>query len=219
MASTMVVMTALTLRDGPVDAPVTFLLAHGAGAPMDSPFMQSVAEGLAQRQWAVVRFEFPYMQRTRLTGKKAAPDRMPVLEACFREQVQALSECSKLIVGGKSMGGRVASQLLDGLATSAPVVAGVCLGYPFHPPGKPERQRTEHLRTLQVPLLVLQGERDPFGNVQEVEGYGLPSSVMLEWIPDGDHSLKPRKRSGVSAEANLDRAVQRMDVFARQLQG
>ena len=219
MASTMVVMTALTLRDGPVDAPVTFLLAHGAGAPMDSPFMQSVAEGLAERQWAVVRFEFPYMQRTRLTGKKAAPDRMPVLEACFREQVQALSGCSKLIVGGKSMGGRVASQLLDDLATSAPVVAGVCLGYPFHPPGKPERQRTEHLRILQVPLLVLQGERDPFGNVQEVEGYGLPSSVMLEWIPDGDHSLKPRKRSGVSAEANLDRAVQRMDVFARQLQG
>ena len=213
----MVAMTAPTLDNGPADAPLTFLLAHGAGAPMDSPFLQVVAEGLARCGWGVVRFEFPYMARTRQSGKKAAPDRMPVLEACFREQVALLSERSQLIIGGKSMGGRVATQLLDALAPSSNVCAGVCLGYPFHPPGKADQLRTSHLLDLKTPLLVLQGERDTFGKREEVVGYGLSEQVSLHWIPDGDHSFKPRKRSGLDLDQNLALAVDVMDQFAKQL--
>ena len=213
----MVSMTAPTLHDGPANAPLTFLLAHGAGAPMDSPFLQVVAEGLSCRGWDVVRFEFPYMARSRLSDKKAAPDRMPVLEACFREQVALLVERSKLIIGGKSMGGRVATQLLDALASSTNVCAGVCMGYPFHPPGKPEQLRTAHLLDLKTPLLVLQGERDTFGKHEEVMGYGLPDQGSLHWIPDGDHSFKPRKRSGLDLDQNLALAVEVMDQFAKQL--
>ena len=212
-------MTSSLLIDGPTDSPITFLIAHGAGAPMDSPFLQVLAEALAQRQWGVVRFEFPYMQRARQSGKKAAPDRMPVLETCFRDTISALQDRSNLVIGGKSMGGRVATQLLDDQARSTNVIGGVCLGYPFHPPGKPEKLRTEHLLTLESPLLVLQGERDTFGNAQDVPGYGLPSSIELCWIPDGDHSFKPRKSSGTTLEANLESAVEAMDAFARRLAG
>ena len=212
-------MTSPFLSDGPADSPITFLLAHGAGAPMDSPFLQVLADALAQRQWGVVRFEFPYMQRARQSGKKAAPDRMPVLETCFRDTISALQDRSHLVIGGKSMGGRVASQLLDDLVKSTNVIGGVCLGYPFHPPGKPDKLRTEHLLTLESPLLVLQGERDTFGNAQDVPAYGLPPSLELCWITDGDHSFKPRKSSGTTLEANLQCAVEAMDAFARRLAG
>ena len=213
----MVPMTAPTLHNGSAEAPLTFLLAHGAGAPMDSPFLQVVAEGLARCGWEVVRFEFPYMARTRQSGKKAAPDRMPALEACFREQVALLAERPQLIIGGKSMGGRVATQLLDALAPSTNVCAGVCMGYPFHPPGKADQLRTAHLLELKTPLLVLQGERDTFGKPEEVKGYGLPEQVSFQWIPDGDHSFKPRKRSGLELDQNLALAVEVMDRFAHQL--
>ena len=183
---------------------------------MDSPFLQSIAEGLAGLGWGVVRFEFPYMQRSRQTGRKAAPDRAPVLEACFYDQIDALKGRSKLILGGKSMGGRIASHLLAGDALPPRVVGGVCLGYPFHPPGKPDARRTDHLMELERPLLVLQGERDSFGRPEEVACYGLPASVLVEWIPDGDHSLKPRKSAGRSLQQNLDLAINKMDAFARQ---
>ncbi|MGC6483874.1 MAG: alpha/beta fold hydrolase [Synechococcus sp.] len=212
-------MAAPILRDGPVKAPATFLLAHGAGAPMDSPFLQMVAGGLASCGWQVVRFEFPYMARSRQTGKRSAPNRMPVLEACFREQVAALQEHAPLIIGGKSMGGRVATHLLDALAASTNVQAGVCLGYPFHPPGQPDRLRTEHLINLKTPLLVLQGERDTFGQHDEVAGYGLSDCVSVHWLADGDHSFKPRKRSGLDWDHNLAAAVAAMDQFAQQVVG
>jgi len=99
------------LITGPDDAAASVLLAHGAGAPMDSPFMEQIAEGLSQRGWRVVRFEFPSMARRRLTGRQAAPDRLPVLLACFREQVARELHQRPLIIGGKSMGGRIASLL------------------------------------------------------------------------------------------------------------
>ena len=210
-------MASPHLIDGPADAPVSFVLAHGAGAPMDSPFLQSIAEGLARLGWGVVRFEFPYMQRSRDTGKKAAPDRAPALEACFREQIEALKQRPSLILSGKSMGGRIASHLLASEALPPRVLGGVCLGYPFHPPGKPEALRTDHLLNLERPLLVLQGERDSFGKPGEIASYGLPAAVLVEWIPDGDHSFKPRKSSGRSLEQNLDWAINSMDAFARQV--
>ncbi|MFM2122440.1 MAG: hypothetical protein RLZZ589_877, partial [Cyanobacteriota bacterium] len=118
------------------------LLAHGAGAPMDSPFMAAMAEGLAACGWRVVRFEFPYMAGRRQGGPRRAPDRMPKLEQAFCEQVQCEAQRHAaglpLFIGGKSMGGRVASLVADGLASALDLRGCLCLGYPFHPPGKPE---------------------------------------------------------------------------------
>ena len=201
------------LVDGPDTAPATVLLAHGAGAPMDSPFMAAMASGLAAQGWRVVRFEFAYMARQRLSGRKAAPDRLPKLQEVFRQQVALEAAQGPVVIGGKSMGGRVASLLLDELQ----VLGGVCLGYPFHPLGKPEQLRTEHLRELATPTLILQGERDGFGHRFEVETYSLSPQITLQWLPDGDHSFKPRKSSGITEEQNWQQAVVAIDDFCRGL--
>ena len=202
--------------DGPDDAPATLLLAHGAGAPMDSPFMAAIASGLGAKGWRVVRFEFGYMARMRQTGRRQGPDRMPLLQEAFRQQVrleQAAWPQRPLFVGGKSMGGRVASLLVDGLAAAAGVRGCLCLGYPFHPPGKPLTLRTEHLAELQAPTLILQGERDPFGKREEVGSYALSPQVQVGWIASGDHSFKPTKASGLSEAQNWAKAVDLVDSF------
>jgi predicted alpha/beta-hydrolase family hydrolase len=180
---------------------------------MDSPFMHLLAGGLAECGWRVVRFEFPYMARARATGQRHAPDRQPVLLGSWREQVAALAADGPLFIGGKSMGGRMASVLLDELAFSSTVRACLCFGYPFHPPGKPERLRTEHLLAMRSPCLIVQGERDSFGRRADVERYGLPASIRMAWIPDGDHSFKPTKRSGRDHTSNLALAVAAADQF------
>lgn len=183
---------------------------------MDSPFMAAMALGLAERGWRVLRFEFAYMARQRLSGRKAAPDRMPKLQEVFREQVELEAQRGPLFIGGKSMGGRVASLLLDELAASHGVCGGICLGYPFHPLGKPDQLRTDHLEQLQTPALILQGERDGFGTRAEVEAYNLSERISLGWLPDGDHSFKPRKASGLSEAQNWAAAVEQADGFCRQ---
>ena len=195
------------LIDGPAAAPLTLLLAHGAGAPMDSSFMAAIASGLAERGWRVVRFEFPYMAQRRVDGKQRAPDRLPRLLDAFREQVTRWQDQGPLIVGGKSMGGRIASLLVDELAADADVRGCLCLGYPFHPPGKPDQLRTDHLTTLHTPTLILQGERDPFGKRSEVESYKLSAVIDVQWIVAGDHSFKPTRSSGLSEAGNWDCAV------------
>ena len=200
--------------DGPDNAPVTVALAHGAGAPMDSPFMETVASGLAGLGLRVARFEFPYMAKRRDDGRKRPPDRAPVLLAHWRAVIEQF-EPGQLIVGGKSMGGRIASMVAAEIEAEGRPVRGVaCLGYPFHPPGKPERLRIEHLQTITTPTLILQGERDTFGGREEVDGYPLAPAVRLDWLPDGDHSLKPRKTSGHSEAENLEQAVNRLAAFA-----
>ena len=203
------------LVDGPASAPATLVLAHGAGAAMDSAFMTAMAQGLADRGWRVVRFEFPYMARQRLGGRKSAPDRMPVLQACFRAQVERVRGQGPLLIGGKSMGGRIASLLADEL-----VVAGcLCLGYPFHPPGRPDNLRIEHLVTLHTPTLILQGERDSFGRRAEVEGYPLSPAVKLAWLTAGDHSFKPTRSSGLSELENWHQAIAKADQFLGRILG
>ncbi len=207
------------LIDGAEAAPATVLLAHGAGAAMDSPFMAAIAAGLAQRGWRVVRFEFPYMLRQRSTGRRRAPDRLPVLQEAFRQQVRrerADFPERPLILAGKSMGGRVASLLVDELAAGGDVRGCVCLGYPFHPPGRPHQQRIEHLVSVRTPTLILQGERDSFGRREEVEEYTLSPQLQLGWIPDGDHSFKPTRSSGLSEAENWATAVTLSDEFLRQ---
>lgn len=189
------------LRDGPDDARVTVVLAHGAGAGMEHPFLEAVATGLATAGLAVVRFEFPYQQAAR-SGPRRTPDRMPVLQATMREVVRAHAP-SPFVLAGKSMGGRVATMLADELGAAGVVV----FGYPFHPPLRPAQLRTAHLATLRTPCLILQGERDPFGTREQVAAYELAAGITLEWLPDGDHSLSPRKRSGHTAAGHLVHAI------------
>jgi len=203
--------------DGSSQAKATLLLAHGAGAGMDSPFMEAITTSLAQRGWRVVRFEFPYMQRQRSTGKKAPPDRADRLLNHFREEVNEQTGPAPLFIGGKSMGGRVASLLADELFHAGRLRGCVCLGYPFHPLGKPDTRRIEHLQGMAAPVLIVQGERDAMGRREEVEGYPLAPTVQLAWMPDGDHSLKPRQRSGRTEAMNLDLAAESVDHFLRKL--
>jgi uncharacterized protein len=195
-------MAALII-DGPKAAVKSFLFAHGAGAPMDSPFMQRVAEGVAASGVRVIRFEFPYMQRRRETGKGGAPDPPRLLMQSFRDAIGEAGGGSGLVIGGKSMGGRIASMVAD----DAAVRGVVCLGYPFHPAGKPEKTRTKHLETLRTPTLILQGTRDSFGRPEEVGGYRLSPAIRIEWIEDGDHSFKPRARSGRTEGDNVRAAI------------
>lgn len=200
------------LIDGRPDDP-TLVLAHGAGAGMDSDWMESVASGLAERGLRIVRFEFPYMRRRRESGGRRPPDRAAVLESSWREVVERLGGGDGLAIGGKSMGGRIASRVADGLG----VAALVCYGYPFHPPGRPGKTRTAHLADLRTPTLLLQGERDPFGKPEEIAGYDLSDAIRVHWLVDGDHSLKPRVKSGRTLEENLAEAMDATASFVTSL--
>ncbi|HEY2734159.1 MAG TPA: alpha/beta family hydrolase [Polyangiales bacterium] len=199
---------AKLLHDGPKSSPYRLLLAHGAGAGMDTPFMRGVANALAARAIRVTRFEFPYMQR-RVGGARSAPDRMPVLLESYRAVVAQLGEASELFIGGKSMGGRVASMIADELG-----VAGlVCLGYPFHPPDKPDKTRTDHLRALKTRCLIVQGTRDPFGTQEDVAGYVLSKRICVRWIEDGDHSWLTRRKLGHDPTVAFAEACEAIGMF------
>ncbi len=200
------------LVTGPKRASLTLVLAHGAGAAMDSPFMEEIATLLATERVRVARFEFPYMAARR-SGAQRPPDREPVLRKTWLDVIEELGGGASVAIGGKSMGGRIASMVAD----EAGVRGLVCLGYPFHPTGRPERLRTAHLERLRTPSLFVQGERDPFGSRAEVKGYRLSRTIRIAWLPDGDHSLKPRKASGHSYEEHMRTAATEVAVFLRSL--
>ena len=174
--------------------------------------MTAFAEGLAACGWRVLRFEFAYMAERRSGGKKRPPSPQATLLAEWRAAI-ATSEPGKLVIGGKSLGGRMASLLADECG-----VAGlVCLGYPFHPPGRPDKLRTAHLAGLATPTLIVQGTRDPFGTREEVAGYALSDRVGIHWAQDGDHGLKPRKSSGRLERQNWEEAIGAIDDFLKRL--
>jgi predicted alpha/beta-hydrolase family hydrolase len=192
------------LFTGPDDAATTILFAHGSGAPMDSASMNAAAAALAAEGLRIARFEFPYMAARRTDGSRRPPPKAETLNPEFRAAVEALGATGKLVIGGKSMGGRVASMVADDLYAEGRIAGLLCLGYPFHPPEKPTQLRTAHLMALKTPTLICQGTRDPFGTKDEVPGYGLPAGIRLLWLEDGDHDLKPRKSiSGFSAADHL----------------
>jgi predicted alpha/beta-hydrolase family hydrolase len=197
------------LYDGPTDAGHTFLFAHGAGGPMDAPFMNTVARALAGHGIRVVRFEFPYMAARREGKKGGAPDRQPILLDSYRRAIADHGGGKNVAVGGKSMGGRMASMVADELG----VRGLVCFGYPFHPPGRPQQLRTEHLEHLRTPALIIQGTRDPFGTEADVATYRLSPTIRVEWLADGDHSFKPRASSGTTERAHVARAAELAAAF------
>lgn len=198
-------MAAPFLFDGPEDAQVTILLAHGAGAPMDSAAMNATTRALAEAGFRVVRFEFGYMARRRIDGHRGPTPRADTLGPEYIAAIDQLGPTTgPLIIGGKSMGGRVASMVADELFAAGRIAGLLCLGYPFHPQGKPQQLRTAHLAGLEAPTLICQGTRDPFGTPDEVAGYTLSRSIELLWLADGDHDLRPRKSiSGFSALDHL----------------
>lgn len=170
----------------------TVVLAHGAGAPQTHPFMTHFARGLASRGLDVVTFNFLYMER-----RRRAPEPAARLEACYRAVIDATrqrvaSAARRLVVGGKSMGGRIASQVVAGSDDLA--VGGlVFLGYPLHPPGRPERPRSAHLPSIDAPMLFAQGSRDTFGTPDELRPVLAGcSSAELFVVEGGDHSFKVR---------------------------
>jgi predicted alpha/beta-hydrolase family hydrolase len=203
-------MTPTFVIDGNASAPVTILLAHGAGAPMDSASMNATSAALVGADFRVARFEFDYMAARR-RGHRKPPPRAENLMPEYRVAIERLNAPGPLLIGGKSMGGRVASMVADDCYAAGQVAGLLCLGYPFHPPGKPQQLRTAHLADLKTPTLICQGTRDEFGTRDDVAAYDLSSAIDIFWLEDGDHDLKPRKTiSGFTAADYLSALAARV---------
>ena len=192
--------TTATRYEGGDPSRPCFILAHGAGAGQHHPFIVQTSTALAARGINVLTFDFLYMHRGR-----GGPDRPPVLEATWRAVIRCAAQLgwgkTRLVIGGKSMGGRIASMVLAGdaaLPLPAAVHGLVLLGYPLHPPGRPDKLRVEHLPRLTTPTLIVQGERDDFGSPAEVRAAFKQSPAHVDWreVPDVDHSFKIRRAAG-----------------------
>jgi predicted alpha/beta-hydrolase family hydrolase len=184
---------------------------------MDTPFMEAVAGLLAERNIATLRFEFGYMAARRQGGSRKPPPKAERLMDEYRAAVAGVLKGAPLLIGGKSMGGRVASLVADELYDQGRIAGLICLGYPFHPPKKPDQLRTAHLLGMRCPALIVQGDRDPFGSRGEVEAMSLPRSIRLHWASDGDHDLGPRGSSGFTRKGNLAAAADAIAGFAAGL--
>jgi len=189
------------------------LLANGAGLPMESPWMAAVAQGLTARGFGVLRFDYPYQERSLREERRLPPDRRPVLEACHARVLAALVErtgVARPILAGKSMGARLSTILA---AKDAPCRGLVLFGYPLHPAGKPERLRSEHFPAVVQPALFLQGTRDALCDLELLEGAlaGFGGSATVEVVEGADHGFHVLLRSGRSdgevLEALLDRTT------------
>lgn len=190
---------------------VSFILAHGAGAPADSSFMEKLSAAMASEGVTTIRFEFPHMERRRKDGRKRPPDRQPVLLSRFREVVQQVyrEQGGQIFIGGKSMGGRMASLLAAEPDLPDALAGCLCFGYPFHPPGKPERWRVEHFGQFRCPVTIVQGTRDPFGKQAEVEHRHALSGwdCGIHWLDGGDHDFKPLARQPETQEMLINNAA------------
>ena len=198
------------LTTGPQNSERILVLAHGAGAPMDHEWMENISALLAERDVKVVRFEFPYMQERRQTGKKRPPNSQKVLLQTWRDVIEEVKkDHQRFYIGGKSMGGRMAS-----LLESDEAVAGlVCLGFPFHAPGREPGTRIDHLQDLATPTLIVQGERDSMGSKEDIQQYELSSAIEIKYLADGDHSFKPRVKSGFTLQQHLQSAADHIAAF------
>jgi uncharacterized protein len=212
--------STFSIDAGPSDARARLILAHGAGAGITSSFLEAMADLLADRGIALTLFEFHYMASRRDGGPKRPPPKAEALVAEYRDMVRTVRSANRrqmLFIGGKSLGGRVASLVADELYERNDIRGLVCLGYPLHPPGKPEQLRTEHLKQLRCPALIVQGERDPFGSRDEIEKIPLSNQIEFAWMSDGDHDFGPRGRSGFTRKGNLAAAADAVAAFVTRL--
>ena len=203
-------------------AEVTVVLGHGAGASQTSGFMRMFAKGLAERGLDVMTFNFVYMEQGR-----SVPDQKHKLESCFRKVIEAALKHKKLknsrvVLGGKSMGGRIASQVMAGEDREAFAndVAGlVFLGYPLHPPGNPAKLRVEHLEHIKKPMLFVQGTRDALGSPDEIKPHikNLRPAAKIHEIEGGDHSFKAPKKFGLAQDQIFETAMDEIDRWVRTL--
>lgn len=204
---------------GDPGATVHVILAHGAGAPMTSPFMEGISHRLADEGLRVTRFEFSYMAARRIDGRRRPSPRSELLVGEWLAAHAAVTANTGhgqyLFIGGKSLGGRIASLVADQLHAARRINGLICLGYTFHPPKMPDRLRTAHLEGLTTPSLIVQGERDPFGTRPEVEALTLSPAIRFEWIPAGDHDLAPRADRARTRDGNLALASRAIVAFTR----
>ncbi|EQC50701.1 alpha/beta hydrolase family protein [Bacteriovorax sp. DB6_IX] len=199
---------------GPKSQKKVFLFAHGAGAPMDSDWMNDVADALAREGIKTARFEFPYMAERRETGKKRPPNPQRILLETWNEVLDLFHD-HEVYIGGKSMGARMASLIAD----QSTVKGLICLGFPFYAPGKFDpldpKGRVAHLAKLKTKTLIFQGERDSMGDKENIPQFALSKKVKVHWLADGDHSLKPRKKSGYSLEEHIAHVAKEISKFMK----
>ncbi|MTI11485.1 alpha/beta hydrolase [Rhodospirillaceae bacterium RKSG073] len=206
----------------------TFLFAHGAGAPMDSEYMENIAHLLSHEGLRVVRFEFPYMRQRREDGKKRPPNRENICLETWQQAVEDWQATGNIFIAGKSMGGRMASILAaKNSEFNLPIKAVFCLGYPFHAPGKTDKWKTDHFTNIKLPTFILQGDRDPFGKSEEISQLQIDNPhwpnrdedgpISITWIPDGDHDFKPRVKSGYTHDENLSSVTKKISTYIRKI--
>lgn len=207
------------LDDGPEHAPHRIIIAHGAGAGITFSFLESIAAEIASHGIAVTRFEFNYMAARRDGGKKRPPPKAEALSGEFASMITETAARSpvgqKLFIGGKSLGGRVASLIADDQFQRGAISGLVCLGYPFHAPAQPLKLRSAHLRSMPCPALIVQGDRDPFGRRDEIEALELSPQIKFHWIGDGDHDFGPRGASGFTRKGNITDAAAAIAAFVK----
>lgn len=202
------------------------VFAHGAGADMHHEFMEQVATLFNKANISVLRFNFPYMDKRIALGKRYPPDRMPKLIDCYKQVINDFIATSDndenkgkklpLFIGGKSMGSRVAATIACDHETSELIQGVFCFGYPFHPVKKIENLRLEPLKNTRKPIFIAQGERDTLGSEVEISDYDLSHLCQCFFLTDGDHSLKPRVKSGFTHQQHIDSAVKAIVQFIRE---
>ncbi len=189
------------------NAKAVFVLAHGAGAGKDHCFLIELSALLQERGISVVRFNFPYMEKIIQAGKRRPPDKFPSLVEYYQHLLPQIMACfgddMPIFIGGKSMGSRVAVTLLEQTQHNN-IKGGICMGYPFHPQKKPEKLRLSPLQNTLLPVLICQGTRDLLGNKDEIALYEFSSRCELAFLPDGDHDLKPRVKSGFTHQQHKE---------------
>ena len=202
------------LINGPKEAKNILLLAHGAGAPMDSLFMNTISDGLNKNGIITIRFEFPYMAKKRL-GKNTFPDKFDVMCEFYNKiyfYIKNINPNKNIWLGGKSMGGRVSAVISRSLDIKGVIV----FGYPFHPINKFDKVRLESLQLSGPPILIIQGTRDKFGTIDEVKKYKIHKNNTIYWIKDGDHSYNTLKKSILSSEEAIIQTYNQASLFIKE---